>query len=271
MKQAGRGYHQQVQSASAGRRAEMGPPQVHIYRAMVASLLTQMQAMSPAPAEPAGTVDQLLPRSSKWKQRSQKHEYPEPGKRRSPDFNSEFWTKPFGSQSWVSITGARHMLTPHRRTSRADLGTSSQRSSGHGNMNQLIRCSSVGPPLVHSLPVSVAQDDHIGDTNNGDQSALFPSVAVTRVESGSACTHVSSSSRRDDASTLLPSHGVSNVSGRRCVDVASSVSGRGKIAQIQHPSDSLFHLLTHVLMLTHKRASKKGRPQHAGTSKASCF
>ena len=49
MKQAGRAYHQEVQSASAGRRAELGPPHVHVYRAMVVLLVTQMQAMSPAP------------------------------------------------------------------------------------------------------------------------------------------------------------------------------------------------------------------------------
>ena len=49
MKQAGRAYQQEVQSASAGRRAELGPPHAHIYRAVVVPLVTQMQAMSPAP------------------------------------------------------------------------------------------------------------------------------------------------------------------------------------------------------------------------------
>ena len=31
MKQAGRACHQEVQSATAGRRAELGPPHVHVY------------------------------------------------------------------------------------------------------------------------------------------------------------------------------------------------------------------------------------------------
>ena len=55
--EAGGAYHQEVQSASAGRRAELGPPRVHINRAMVASLVTQMQAMSPAP-DPLMTLSQ---------------------------------------------------------------------------------------------------------------------------------------------------------------------------------------------------------------------
>ena len=59
MKQAGRAYHQEVQSASAGRRAELGPPHVHIYRAMVASLVNQMQAMSPSP-DPLVTLSQQV-------------------------------------------------------------------------------------------------------------------------------------------------------------------------------------------------------------------
>ena len=59
MKQAGRAYHQEVQSASAGRRAELGPPHVHVYRAMVVSLVTQMQAMSPAP-DPLMTLSQQV-------------------------------------------------------------------------------------------------------------------------------------------------------------------------------------------------------------------
>ena len=57
MKQARRAYHQEVQSASAGRRAELGPPHVHIYCAMVASLVNQMQAMSPSP-DPLVTLSQ---------------------------------------------------------------------------------------------------------------------------------------------------------------------------------------------------------------------
>ena len=59
MKQAGRAYHQEVQSASAGRRAELDAPRLHIYRAMVASLVTQMQAMSPAP-DPLMTLSQQV-------------------------------------------------------------------------------------------------------------------------------------------------------------------------------------------------------------------
>ena len=78
-----------------------------------------------------------------------------------------------GSQSWVvhhrSKTHGGHRAA---EPSRADPGTSSQRSSGHGNMNLLTRCLSVGPPPVHSLPVSAAHDDHIGDTNNGGRSVF---------------------------------------------------------------------------------------------------
>ena len=71
-------------------------------------------------------------------------------------------------------------------------------------MNLITRCLSVGPPLVHSLPVSVAHDDHTEDTNNGDQSALFPSVAVRHVESGAAWTPVSVAATSGRHTRLCP-------------------------------------------------------------------
>ena len=54
-------------------------------------------------------------------------------------------------------------------------------------------------------------------------------------------------------------HLVSSMSLVEGATMVSRVCLAGEIAQMQHPSDSLFHLLTHVLMLTHKSASKKGR------------
>ena len=78
------------------------------------------------------------------------------------------------------------------------------------------------------------------------------SVATTHVDqSGSACTLVSSSSRRGDANALLPSHGVSNV---------STLTGRENCPDAESVRTVRFTPLVYVLVLTHKRASKKGRP-----------
>ena len=61
-KEAGRQYHLQVQSATASRRAELGPLQVHIFCALVIALATCLKEMTP--------LDALRPyrsiRSSGW-------------------------------------------------------------------------------------------------------------------------------------------------------------------------------------------------------------
>ena len=48
-KEAGRLYRLEIQSASAARRAEMGPPHVHVHRALIISLVSLLKAMTPQP------------------------------------------------------------------------------------------------------------------------------------------------------------------------------------------------------------------------------
>ena len=263
MKEAGRAYHQAVQTERIGRptRRAAPPTRAHLScRGRITGDADAGHESRTRPAhdcEPAGTVDQLChaPANGSRSHNSTSIQNQARGGYET-SIPSSGRSRSVGTQSWIM----HHRRTTHggHRTaepSRADLGTSFQRSSGHGNMNQLTRAPtlttcvlntrpfadtallpspdvanisrrrmrwntvflskqsarplvspvgiysvsgrgdnptvatqhpgtfffSAGPPPVHSLPVSVAHDDHVGDTNNGDQSALFPSVAVTRV------------------------------------------------------------------------------------------
>ena len=115
----------------------------------------------------------------------------------------------------------------------------------------------------------------------GDDPAVSPfsvpgvpgSVAATRADQfGSACTIVSSSSRRGYASALLPSHGVSNVSGRRYDDGVSSVYGRGNCPDAASVRQSVPSAQTRSHADAHLRPEERAtvaaaqRPQHSGAS-----
>ena len=86
--------------------------------------------------------------------------------------------------------------------------------------------------------------------------AVLPPCVLTNLDPHA---HLSLHPAEGTTQALCCPHMVSPTSLAEGASMLPRVYLAGEIAQIQHPSDSLFHLLTHVLVLTHKCALKKGR------------
>ena len=166
-----------------------GPPHVHICRAMVASLVTQMQAMSPAP-DPLIKLRNTPSDGSRGHNSASIQNQARGGYQTS--IPSSGRSRSVGPQSWIMHYGSTtHGGHRTAEPSRPDPGTSSQRSSGHGNMNQLTRVPMSTTCALNTRPFS--------DT------ALLPSSDVANVEH---------SAPEQSAHSLVSSVGVYSVSDR---------------------------------------------------------